>query len=195
MPRVVQPGGLSQKMRVRYTARRKLCLLASAKRIMQEEGVSLRQAAKQLQVDHSLFVRWQQRASDADPILEMLKSRRKANHPGPLGQLKLLADALLRHVFEQREQGITVHTFDLVIKASSLSPEFNAKHLVAWCSAVKRFLCANSLVYHMGTHELQRKPDDVAKEASDYMNLMRPLLEGPHRDRRFILNMDQKPVY
>jgi hypothetical protein len=43
----------------------------------------------------------------------MLKSRRKANHPGPLGQLKPLADALLRHIFEQREQGITVHTFDL----------------------------------------------------------------------------------
>ena len=27
------------------------------------------------------------------------------------------------------------------------------------------------------------------------MNLMRPFLEGPHRDRRFILNMDQTPVY
>ena len=41
MPRVVQPGGLSRIMRVRYTARRKLGLLASAKRIMEEEGVTL----------------------------------------------------------------------------------------------------------------------------------------------------------
>ncbi len=45
MPRVVQPGGLLQQMRVRYTARRKLGLLSSAKRIMEEEGVSLRRAA------------------------------------------------------------------------------------------------------------------------------------------------------
>ena len=40
-------------MHVRYTARRKLGLLASAKRIMEEEGVSLRQAAERLQVSHS----------------------------------------------------------------------------------------------------------------------------------------------
>jgi hypothetical protein len=38
MPRVVQPGGLSRIMRVHYTARRKLGLLASTKRIMEEEG-------------------------------------------------------------------------------------------------------------------------------------------------------------
>ena len=126
----------------------------------------------------------------------MLKSKRKVNHPGPLaGQLKPLEGALLRHIFEQREQGITVRMFDLVIKASSLSPEFNAKHFVARESAMKRFIRANSLVYRMGTHESQRQPDDVATEALDYMNLMRPLLEGPHRDRRFILSMDQMPVF
>ncbi len=104
MPRVVQPGGLSQKMRVRYTARRMLGLLALAKRIMEEEGVSLRRAAKQLQVAHSLFMKWQQQqAADVDTILAMLNSKRKANCAGPLGQLKPLEHALLRHVFEQRE--------------------------------------------------------------------------------------------
>ena len=128
-------------MRVRYTARHKLGLLASAMRIMEEEGVSLRRAAERLQVEHSLIVKWQQqRAAEVDPILAMLKSKQKADYAGPLGQLKPLEHALLRHVFEQREQGITVHTFDLVIKASSLSPEFNAKHFTARCSAMKRFV-------------------------------------------------------
>ena len=47
-------------MRVRYTVRRKLGLLASAKRIMEEEGVSLRRVAARLQVAHSLIVKWQQ---------------------------------------------------------------------------------------------------------------------------------------
>ena len=167
-------------MRVRYTARRKLGLLASARRIMEEEGVSLRRAAERLQVARSLFLKWQQqRAADADPILEMLKSKRKANHPGPLaGQLKPLEGALLRHIFEQREQGITVHAFDLVIKALSLSPEFNTRHFFARCSAVKQFMRANSLVYRMGTHKTQHKPNEVAQEASEYMNLMRPFLEA-----------------
>ncbi len=54
MPRVVQPGGLSRKVCVRYTARRKLGLLASARHIMEEEGVSLRRTAERLQVAHNL---------------------------------------------------------------------------------------------------------------------------------------------
>jgi transcriptional regulator with XRE-family HTH domain len=112
---------------------------------MEEEGVTLRQAAERLGVSHSLFVKWrQQRAADVDPILAMLKSKKKAASAGPLGQLKPLEQALLRHIFEHREQGMTVHTFDLVVKASSLSPEFNAKHFLARCSAVKRFMRAGT---------------------------------------------------
>ncbi len=102
----------------------------------------------------------------------MLNSKRKANCAGPPGQLKPLEHALVRHVFEQHEKGITVHTFYVVIKASSLSPEFNAKHFIARCSAVKQFMRANSLVYCMGMHETQRKPKDVATE----------LLTGHHLD-------------
>jgi hypothetical protein len=90
---------------------------------------------------------------------------------------------------------MTVHTFDLVVKASSLSPKFNVKLFVARCSAAKRFMRAHLLVYQMGTHQTQRKPEEVAVVALDYMNLIRALLLGPHRDRRFILNMDQTPVY
>jgi hypothetical protein len=74
MPRVVQPGGLSGNMRVRYTARHKLALLALAKHIVEEEGVSMRRAAERLKVCHSLFVRWEkERAAEGDPILAMLK--------------------------------------------------------------------------------------------------------------------------
>jgi hypothetical protein len=47
----------------------------------------------------------------------------------------------------------------------------------------------------MGTHESQHKPEEVQEEAADYMRLIRPFLVGNHRDLRFILNMDQTPVY
>jgi hypothetical protein len=91
---------------------------------MEEEGVTLRRAAERLQVCHSLFVRWhrQQAADVNDPILAMLKSKRKATCAGPLGQLKPLKNALLQYVVEQREQGIIVSTLALIMKASSLSP-------------------------------------------------------------------------
>ena len=44
MPRVIQPGGGGGKMRVRYTGRRKHGLVATAKRMMAEEGKTLRAA-------------------------------------------------------------------------------------------------------------------------------------------------------
>ncbi len=51
------------------------------------------------------------------------------------------------------------------------------------------------LVYQMGMHLCQRKPEEVEAELSDYMHLIRIVLFSPHRNRRFILNMDQTPGY
>jgi len=81
------------------------------------------------------------------------------------------------------------------MKASTLSSAFNAKSFTARCSTVKRFLRAHLFVYRMGTHESQRKPDEVQEEATDYMRLIHPFLIGNHHDPRFILNMNQTPVY
>ena len=100
--------------------------------------MTLQQVATWLDVYHSLFVKWrQQRAADVDPILAMLKNKRKAVHAGPLGQLQPLEQVLLMYIFKHCEQSMTVHTFDLIVKVSSLSSKFNAKHFVARCSAVK----------------------------------------------------------
>ena len=122
-------------MRVRYTARRKLALLASVKRVMEEEGLTLRMAAERLRVAHSLFVKWEaQRSADGDPILAMLKSKRKANHPGPIGQLKPIEGALLCYIFEQREQGLVVDMLKVMLRASFLSTEFHEKSFTARCS-------------------------------------------------------------
>ena len=58
MPRSVQPGGVSRQKPVRYTARRKLGLLTAAERLQHEEGMSIRNAAEELLVAHSLLVKW-----------------------------------------------------------------------------------------------------------------------------------------
>ena len=87
MPRSVQPGGISRQMRVRYTARRKLGLLTAAERLQHEKGMTIRNAAEELLVAHSLIVKWkkQQRAGGgACPIMAMIKSMKKAAHAGPL---------------------------------------------------------------------------------------------------------------
>jgi hypothetical protein len=109
--------------------------------------------------------------------------------------LKLLNEALLKYIFEKNKQGIKISTLAIIVVASNLSTEFGKKNFVARCSAVKRFVKACSLVYRMGTHLCQRKPEEVEAEASGYMCIIRTFLFGPHCNQRFILNMDQMPVY
>ena len=77
------------------------------------------------------------RQGGVDPILALIKSKKKASHAGPLGQLKSIESDLLRVIFEHREQGMKVDYFLIVVKASLLSSAFNAKSFTALCSAVK----------------------------------------------------------
>jgi hypothetical protein len=198
MPCSVQPGGLSQQMHVRYTACRKLGLLTAVERLQHEEGLTHQRAAECLFVAYSLIVKWkkQQGAGD-DPFVALLRSpkNKKAAHAGPLGQLKAIKEPLLHHIFELREQGVTVSTFKVVVKASQTCPTFSAKHFVVQCSTVQCFVCTHSIVYRMSTHLLQCKLEEIEEEAKDYMRLTRPFLIGRHCDLRFIINMDQTPVY
>ena len=195
MPRVVHAagfGGFSGRMRRRYTARECRGIVAKARHMQEAEGVTLRYAASWLGVSHSLLSKWSRRHAEVGDVACL---RKKSVCAGPLTQLKAIEEPLLRFIFEMREQGMSVSTLMIVIKASKLSNEFAEKTLVARYSAVKRFVRAHSFVYRMGTHVAQRDPEEVRGEAADYMNSVRPLMEGPHRDRRFVLNMDQTPVY
>jgi transposase len=195
MPRVIQPGGGRGKMRVRYTARRKRGLVATSKRMI-AEGMTLRAAAEELCVSAANLSKWaSQGMGEIDRLDKILRSKKRAGHTGPSSQLKAIEDGLLRYIFEKREQGIEVSTFTVVLRASFLSPEFREKSFTARCSCVKRFLHAHSFSYRMGTHTSQRPPAEVEGEASDFMRFVRVIVSGANRDRRFILNMDQTPVY
>ncbi len=141
MPRLAQPGGALRQMRVRYTARRKLALLTMAKCLWDEEGISLRKSAEHVQVSAGLLVKWKECFSlGNDPIKALLKTKKKSIHPGPLGQLKPLKEALLNYIFEKREQGIKISTLAIVVVASNLSTKFGKKNFVPRCSA----LCESS---------------------------------------------------
>ena len=88
--------------------------------------------------------------------MAMIKSKKKAAHAGLLGQLKSIEQDLLSAIFEYREQGVEVNTFLGIVKASLLSPEFNAKSFTARCSTAKRFIRTHLFVNQMFTHEMQR---------------------------------------
>jgi hypothetical protein len=196
MGRVVQPGGESGKIRVRYTARRKYGLLSAA-RCMRTGGKSLQGIAEELKVSHSFLSRWEaQKISEMDPRNKLFKSKKKESHTGLLGQLEVIKEPLLSYVFKLCKQGIVVNTFKVALRASFILPEFRKKLFTVQCSAVKRWLVAHSMRYPMGTHTVQRPPAEVKCKALDYMNYMHRIVLGSSNcNRHFLLNMDQTPVY
>jgi hypothetical protein len=132
---------------------------------------------------------------EIDRVDKILRSKKKAALTGPSSQLKVIKDGLLRYIFEQREQGIEIKVFTVMLRASLMSPEFREKSFTARCSCVKRFMHAHSFSYRMGTHTSQRPPAEVESKAFDFMQFMRVIVSGGNRDRRFIINMDQTPIY
>ena len=105
MAKIVQPGGESGQRRVRYTARRKYSLLATARRL-RLGGKSLNRAAAELHVSASNLSKWEKvGVGTMDPKDKLFKSKKMCSHPGPPGQLATIDEPLLRYVFEQREQG------------------------------------------------------------------------------------------
>jgi hypothetical protein len=118
-------------MHVRYTAWRKLALLTMAKHLQDEEGISLHKSTERVRVSALLLTRGAKLFSLCNnPIEALLKTKKNSVHPGPLGQLKPLEEALLQYIFEQREQGIEISTLSIVVVALNLSTEFGEKDFV-----------------------------------------------------------------
>jgi hypothetical protein len=61
----------------------------------------------------------------------LFTKKKKAVHPGPLSQLMAIEDSLLCYIFKLHEQGQTMNTFVIVLRASYISPEFGKKSFIA----------------------------------------------------------------
>jgi hypothetical protein len=160
---------------------------------MRRQGMTIQKATECLGIAHSLTVDWKKQWlawGGDDPIIPLIKSKKKATHAGLLGQLKSIEANLLHAIFELREPGVMVSTFLISTKASLLSSAFNAKSFMARCSSARHLMHARLFVYPMDTHKLQCKPEEVEREAKDCMHLIWLFVIGNHHDPRFILNMD-----
>ena len=108
MPCIVQPGGGGGKIRVHYLARRKHGIIVAAKWLV-VEGRTLQKSGAELHVRVSNLLKWAaQGIGEINFLDKILKSKKTAAHKRPIGQLKLLEDALLHYTFELCKQGITM---------------------------------------------------------------------------------------
>jgi hypothetical protein len=66
--------------------------------------------------------------------------------------------------------------------------------LARYC-VVHRFLKKHLIVHRMGTKVSQRPPGEVCQDAQELQDFIRLMLQGPELDLRWIINMDQTPVF
>ena len=102
---------------------------------------------------------------------------------------------MLLYIFELRKTGMQIDYLLMLFKAAGLSQRFRAKSFSVQYMDVARFMKRHSYRYQMGTHKSQHLPEEVADEARVWMDHTRLLVTGPHRDLRYVINMDQTPVF
>ena len=121
-------GGVSKTGQTRYTARDKLKLLSALNDLQQNQGFSLWQAAKQLQVCCTILCWWSQSCA-AFAALTKKWRKKKAIVKGLTGILDPVKDALLSWVFELRERGHAIDCSMVVTEACMLLPEIRQRTL------------------------------------------------------------------
>jgi hypothetical protein len=153
---------------------------------------SFRKACRRLEVDPAQVCRWKKdrhKILTSNPIAGSL-------HQGMPSVLEPIEDNILFWFFELRERGLKVSVRMVVLKATELAPpEFGMKSDRARDQVVRRFLKAHDIVHRAVTHESQRAPHEVEKQAKDWMEMIRPMVAAVNRNERFIINMDQTPVF
>ncbi|KAI2490353.1 DNA binding protein [Fragilaria crotonensis] len=187
--------GAYRKGRRRFTIQEKAAIIRTVERLMQQHGMTRREACEDLNITSGMHWAWKQKI---DAMLETKKNNIKAKciHRGKDSCLTAHKQELLQFIFELREQGMAVSVRMVAVRAAQLSEQFHMKSRDAQYHSARRFIRSQGLVFRLGTNESQRSPAQVAAEALDYIqNVARPKVSqegGRHED--FILNMDQTPI-
>ena len=173
-----------------YSNRQKLKFIEQVE-ARRESGQSLRSICVDLDIQPSQYRRWksnkerlQNRAPNAGSL-----------YAGRQSCLKGIEEDILQWFFELRERGMIISVRMVLLKASELDHTFRRQTNRSKDHAVRRFLKSHGLVHRAVTHESQRMPQQICEEAHDFILTMRPRVSSADRDQRFIINMDQTPVF
>ena len=116
-------------------------------------------------------------------------------HKGRPSSLSHLEDDIMTWFCERKNYGLATTINMCVVHLCSINDEFRRKTKRAQIQAVCRILRKNAIVYRCVTHTLQRKPEDTKTSALEFVSTIIPRMIGLFQDQRFILNMDETPVY
>jgi transposase-like protein len=114
---------------------------------------------------------------------------------GRKSYLSPIRDDLLQWIFELRQDGMAVSSRMVIIRVCQGDNTFRRKSRDNQYGIVRRFLRTNKVVIRRATHEAQSAPAKKIAEALEHIARIQPIVNAPNRDPRFVINMDQTPVY
>jgi transposase-like protein len=114
---------------------------------------------------------------------------------GRKSSLSPLRDDLLQWIFELRQDGMAVSSRMVIIRVCQNDNTFRRKNRATQYGIVRQFLRKNKVVIRRFTHEAQSAPAKKQGEALEFIIRIQPIVNAPNRDPRFVINMDQTPVY
>jgi hypothetical protein len=131
-----------------------------------------------------------------DPTIGMVKSAQALSlHRGRDSTIAGISAQLLEWVIQNRDMGMPVSRNMVILKASSLDANFRRKSPASKYAIICRFLSVNNLVIRSKTHQAQKSRHVMEAHGQEFIASIIPRLQEFGRDQRFIINMDQTPVF
>ena len=173
--------------------RRKIEIAEAAVRGRSIPGFTLRGLAR----DNNLQGNQIRRYIKSLPELRRLVHKKGGNSTKHSGRPSSLANAkdLCEWVVNLRREGMPISINMVILRAAQLDDRFRRKKMQTKYSIVRRILRSHSIVIRSKTHQAQRHPKEMVDEAKHFVSCITPLLASPNRDQRYIINMDQTPVF
>ena len=155
------------------------------------EGHSIRSICTGLSIQPSQYRRWKK----SEERLRAANPKARSLSYGGRSDLEEMENDLLIWIFELREQGMAVSIGMIAMKACELDRDFRNRTEHARYQCARRFTIAHRFAVQIKTHESQRPLAEVAEEARSFVESMKPIVSEARRDKRWIINMDQTPVF
>ncbi|KAG7359208.1 DDE superfamily endonuclease [Nitzschia inconspicua] len=156
---------------------------------------SLRSIARSYGVQGVQIRQWR----DKQSLLAATKSTKKSTSRGAKSRLQEYEDEIMTWAFHQREAGVPLTYKHLVVKAGQVWPEFRKLtdgqqyHTVRRLCQRKKF-AVRRIIRNSSSSQTDH-PNQIVSEAEGWLAVMRPIVRAPDVQQKFVLNMDQTPMF
>jgi hypothetical protein len=176
--------------RNRLTNGQKLAIITDTnQRLNQNE--SLKSIARSHNVQPVQIRKWKRQLNH----LTAKKKSKKSISSGRPGRLKDFEEEIMGWAFQKRDAVIPLQYRNLIIKACELNDDFRNFRFIQQYHTIRRLCVRNCFVIRRVTHTSQAHPQETIDQALQFIAVMRPIVSAPNMEQKWIINMDQTPVF